>query len=174
MKKHFILLASLILFSCSTNKYLLTDLDINKYELKKFISDKVRDHEINKNPVVVLNEKKLTKNELKNLNISSNQISSLSVIKKGNSQMNEIYGNESVNGIIMISTNFEKSKFNKRYSEKSKVLFILDGKIISEVEMKKIKKESIESLTVIKDQKEISKYTEKYYAGIIIIKLKKD
>ena len=56
----------------------------------------------------------------------------------------------------------------------SKILYIVDGKILSESKLKKLDTNKIDSLTVIKDKKEVSKYTKKKYDGEIVIVMKKN
>ena len=55
----------------------------------------------------------------------------------------------------------------------SNVLYILDGKEIDKTILKSIEPNSIKSINVIKDKKEIKKYTTKTYEGVIVIHLKK-
>lgn len=173
MKKILILSVSILLFNCSSNKYLLSDQRPKKNELKEFISKLINEGKIEKNPVILLNEKALTQNELKNLKILSSDISKMSVIKKGNTQMIAIYGENSLNGIVMIETKPKELRYHNS-SSKSKILYIVDGKIISEGKLKKLDRNKIESLTVIKDKKKVSKYTKKKYDGVILIVMKKN
>jgi hypothetical protein len=172
MKKILILSLSILLFNCSSNKYLLSDRSYKKNELKNFISKLINEGKIEKNPVILLNEKVLTKKEIKNIKILSSDISKMSVIKKGNTQMVEVYGKKSLNGIVLVETKSKDFRY-RHSSNKSKILYIVDGKIISVDKLKKLDKNKIDSLTVIKDKKEVSKYTEKEYDGIIIIVMKK-
>lgn len=54
-----------------------------------------------------------------------------------------------------------------------KVLFLIDGKEISEEDLEKIDPNDIEEITVIKNKELISNYTTEDYDGVVIIKLKK-
>lgn len=173
MKKILIISLSILLFNCSSNKYLLSDNSSKKNELKEFVSKLIHEGKIEKNPVILLNEKVLTQNELKNLKILSSDISKMSVIKKGNAQMIEIYGKNSLNGIVMVETKPKELRYHNP-SSKSKILYIVDGKILSESKLKKLDTNKIDSLTVIKDKKEVSKYTKKKYDGVIVIVMKKN
>ena len=58
-----------------------------------------------------------------------------------------------------------KKKSNDKISEKN-ILYLVDGKEVSSEYIKK-------SVTVIKGEKDIKKYTDKKYEGVIIIELKK-
>lgn len=53
------------------------------------------------------------------------------------------------------------------------VLFIVDGKELTNSNLKSIDPNTIESINVIKNKLEIRNYTYKDYDGVIVIKLKK-
>lgn len=53
------------------------------------------------------------------------------------------------------------------------ILYFIDGKEVSANEIKKLDTDKIDSITVLKDQKEVAKHTNKKYDGIVMIKLKK-
>lgn len=173
MKKLILVLCSALLFSCSAKKKVVNDYKDQKDTLSEFIVDRIKSGDINKEHLILLNEKKLSEEEVKNLKLSNDQIEKLSVIKKGNSQMIEIYGKGSENGIIMITTKREEQKEMIPF-KKSKILYILDGKIVRESVLKILSPNDIESINVIKDKKEVAKYTDKSYDGVIIIKMKKN
>jgi len=84
----------------------------------------------------------------------------------------EIYGNSGKDGVVLIITNEIQEKSAVTSSE-NKILFIVDGKQISQSESDMLVPENIESLEVIKEKKGIKKYTKKNYDGVVIIKLKK-
>lgn len=54
-----------------------------------------------------------------------------------------------------------------------KVLFILDGKHVSEEEFRKISPSDIDNITVLKGKERISRYTDKDYDGVILVTSKK-
>ena len=89
-----------------------------------------------------------------------------------NPQMVDIYGKQSLNGVLLIETKPFEEKAVKTISE-SKVLILLNGKKITETELEKINPDEVESVNVIKDKEEIAKYTSDQYDGILIIKLKR-
>lgn len=66
----------------------------------------------------------------------------------------------------------EKEKFTIG-DNASRILIVLDDKIISQAEMQALKSEEIESFKVHKDKEEIAKYSSENYDGVIVIKLKK-
>lgn len=65
-----------------------------------------------------------------------------------------------------------KKKSNDKISEKN-ILYLVDGKEVSSEYIKKLNTNKIKSVTVIKGEKDIKKYTDKKYEGVIIIELKK-
>lgn len=69
----------------------------------------------------------------------------------------------------------EKSiELNKETEKKPVVLYIVDGKKVTAKEISRISPDDIEIITVIKNDKEILKYTtDKKYEGVILIKMKK-
>lgn len=65
-----------------------------------------------------------------------------------------------------------QEKSTKSISE-SKALFLVDGKVFAQEEIEKIEPNDIDTITVIKDKKEIEKYTTDNYDGVVIIEMKK-
>lgn len=64
-------------------------------------------------------------------------------------------------------------KSDKEKIEDKKILYIVDGKEVPSSFIKSIDTADIESVTVIKGEKDVAKYTDKKYDGVIIIKMKK-
>jgi hypothetical protein len=73
---------------------------------------------------------------------------------------------------IVVNEKVITKKYDNEISNKN-ILYLIDGKEVSANDIKKIKPRNIASMDVIKDQKEIAKYTDKIYDGVIIIKMKK-
>lgn len=65
-----------------------------------------------------------------------------------------------------------EKKSNDKISEKN-ILYLVDGKEVSSEYIKNLSTDKIKSVTVIKGEKDIKKYTNKEYEGVIIIELKK-
>lgn len=82
---------------------------------------------------------------------------------------------ENANPPETLKSSFEL-KTSEAKSEKNfvdnKILYVQDGKSISEAEVNLINPSAIESMNVIKDKKEIAKYTQGDFDGVIIIKMK--
>lgn len=64
-----------------------------------------------------------------------------------------------------------KSKTEK--IEDKNILYLVDGKEVDSEFIKTLSPQYIESVTVIKGEKDVAKYTDKKCDGIIIIKMKK-
>lgn len=64
-------------------------------------------------------------------------------------------------------------KSDKEKIEDKNILYLVDGKEVPSSFIKNIDTVDIESVTVIKGEKDVAKYTDKKYDGIIIIKMKK-
>lgn len=73
---------------------------------------------------------------------------------------------------IVVNEKVISKKYDTNISNKN-ILYLVDGKEVFGNDIKKINTENIASLNVIKEPKEITKYTDKKYEGVISIKLKK-
>jgi len=154
--------------SCSSKKYVLTGKTSQNKRLVQLVTKLKVEDKINNKPMILVNEKVMSKKELKKLTFSNSDILEISVIEKGKKEMVEIYGENSLNGIIMIEIKPPSKKISKK-----NILFIVDGKTVTAAIAEKLDKDKIDEITIIKGKKSVSKYTDKKYDGIIIIKLKK-
>ena len=73
---------------------------------------------------------------------------------------------------IIVNEEVITKKYNTESSNQN-ILYLIDGKEVSANDIKKLEPNNIDSITVLKDQKEVAKHTDKKYDGIIMIKLKK-
>ncbi|WP_091894906.1 hypothetical protein [Polaribacter sp. KT25b] len=73
---------------------------------------------------------------------------------------------------IIVNEKVVTKKYDNHNLDKN-ILYLIDGKEVSANDIKKLKPENIASLNVIKNKKEVAKYTNKKINGVIIIKLKK-
>ena len=172
MKNLFLIIFGLLTLSGFSQVYLLADENSDKTMVADFIQKSIAEKKLKKNPVIVVNERVLKDNELDKLNFYKSDILEFSLIAMDNPQMVDIYGEQSLNGVLLIETKPFQEKAAKSISD-SKVLFLLNDKPITQAELEKINHDSIESVDVIKDKKEIAKYTTDEYDGVVIIKLKK-
>ncbi len=110
------------------------------------------------NPLVILDGKEYIGN-LENLNPET--IESISVLKDKESISR--YGEKGKNGVIVVTS---------KNTDATKPLIILDGKEYLK-DINEINPESIESISVLKDEKATSQYGEKGKNGVILITSKK-
>ncbi|MEP6681686.1 MAG: N-acetylmuramoyl-L-alanine amidase [Parafilimonas sp.] len=90
----------------------------------------------------------------------------------------ELMAKNILQGIAMYANNsFDRSKLyqlqNTNGKDTTSPLYVLDGKIISEAEMKKIDAATIESINILKDKTATDKYGDKGKIGVVEIILKK-
>ena len=137
-----------------------------------FIEKSIAEKKLKKNPVIVVNERVLKDDQLDKFNFYKSDILEFSLIAMDNAQMTEIYGEQSLNGVLLIETKPFQERAAKSISD-SKVLILLNGKQITEIELEMINPDDVESVDVIKDKEEMAKFTSDHYDGILIIKLKK-
>tara|TARA_B100000949_G_C14070585_1_gene361617 strand:- start:65 stop:589 length:525 start_codon:yes stop_codon:yes gene_type:complete len=172
MRKLLLIIFGFLTFNGFSQDYLLADENSDKTMIADFIEKSIAEKKLKKNPVIVVNERVLKDNELDKLNFYKSDILEFSLMEMDNPQMVDIYGKQSLNGVLLIETKPFEEKAVKTISE-SKVLILLNGKKITETELEKINPDEVESVNVIKDKEEIAKYTSDQYDGILIIKLKR-
>jgi len=108
----------------------------------------------------------------KQMALNPNKIENISVLKGASAIA--LYGNKAENGAIIITSknkdsNHLESIRIKGNSGKNAPLYILDGKRINGKKLKKINKDTIESIQVYKDNIAIEKFGEKAKNGVVII-----
>jgi hypothetical protein len=74
----------------------------------------------------------------------------------------------------LLSRKLQSSQKKIKPHHKSNVLYLVDGKEIPAASLEKIAPEKIKSVSVIKEEKKVLKYTDKKYDGVILIELKKE
>ena len=161
-----ILLFSNFLFSQNESQE-----NIDNY-IYKIISDLEKENKVTDNPVIVINEIVYKERSWDTLSFSKFDIESISIIHKNQKDLVEVYGEQSINGVILIEAKPFDQKIKEEYEGDSNVLFIINGKEISNSKAKKINHDSIAQIQVIKNKDSIIKYTSKEVQGIIKITLK--
>jgi len=116
------------------------------------------------NALFVINGQVVSKKEADK--IDPDQLSSINVLK--DKSATDKYGDKGKDGVVEITL----KKSDKATSLPNNVLYVLDGKIISEAEMKEIDEKSIESINVLKDKNATDKYGDKGKNGVVEINLK--
>lgn len=125
-------------------------------------------HEIESQPLFILDDKIITSDDLNSPNLDPTQIAKIKVIKPKNAI--EQYGEQGKNGVVIITS---KEKENQLFSDKP--LFVLDGEIIAQADFSidGLDQNNIESLQVVKGKPAIDQYGEKGRNGVILITTKK-
>lgn len=144
--------------------------EITKTQLIDFIEESINADKIAHNPLVVLDEQIIL--DVEGLNDDQKFFGRLSIIEKGNKGMTDIYGENAINGIILIESMPELPDEKSIEISNSKVLFFIGDKEVPEMELKKLDPNTILNVQVIKTKEEISKQTDKDCDGIVIINLK--
>lgn len=172
MRNLFLILFGFLTFTGFAQDYLLADENSDKNMIADFIEKSIAEKKLKKNPVIVVNERVLKDGELDKLNFYKSDIIEFNIIAMDNPQMEGIYGKQSLNGVLLIETKPFQERAAKSISD-SKVLILLNEKPITEAELEKINPNEVESVNVVKDKNEISKYTSDKVDGVLIITMKK-
>ncbi len=172
MKNLFLILFGFLTLSGFSQQYLLADENSDKNMLAEFIQKSIAENKLNENPVVVLNKRVLKGQELDKFNFYKSDILDISLVAKDNPQVVDIYGKQSLNGVLLIETKPFQERAVKSISD-SKVLYLLNEKPVTVAELEGINPDEIESVHVVKNKSEISKYTSDKVDGVIIIIMKK-
>ncbi|MBC7615912.1 MAG: TonB-dependent receptor plug domain-containing protein, partial [Pedobacter sp.] len=96
--------------------------------------------------------------------LNPNQIESITVLKDAPSTAK--YGPEGKNGVILIAT--------KNPTVKQEPMYILDGKVMENSEIKWLDPNKIQSINVLKDASALTEYGPEATNGVIVITTKKD
>lgn len=168
----------LMVSSCTSNRYVLSDSNEDKDFLKQQINVYKKTQGISNKPIIVLDGKPYRySHELKEepLGISKSDIKEISILKKEVGK--RIYGELAEVGVLLITTKKDEEPISKPndfegYDQK-KILFIVDGKIVEKSFALSLNPNDVEELTVIKKKENILEYTSEDYDGVIIIVLKK-
>jgi hypothetical protein len=172
MRNFFLIIFGFLTFNGFAQQYLLADENSDKNMIADFIQKSIAEKKLKKNPVIVVNERVLKDDQLDKLNFYKSEILEFSLIAMDNPQMEGIYGKQSLNGVVLIETKPFQERAAKTISD-SKVLYLLNDKPITQAELEKINPDKIKSVDVIKNEKEILKYTSEKVDGVVIIKMKK-
>ena len=99
-----IVLALLLSTNLFSQKYLLKDQGEKRLVLTKMIDLNIKEDKLDKNPVIVINERVIPKEKQSLFSFKASDILEVSIIAKGNEQMVIIYGEQSINGVVLIET----------------------------------------------------------------------
>jgi len=170
MKKFFVIILSLVILgSCSSKRYLLSDNNADKSFLVNTLKEAKSKGLISKKPIVVVDGVPYRyEHELKRspLGFSKSEIMHIEILKRDVGI--SIYGDFAKDGVVVITTNRNQKPFDE-----SKILILLEDKTITMQELESMDPNDIESIEVIKNKEIIKNYTSKDYDGVIIINRKK-
>lgn len=166
--------------------------DVNNIEYKPSIrsANSLNDLEDDARPLIILDGKEM----IEMSEIDHTEIHSMTVLKDKSAV--SIYGDNGVNGVILITTKEAKSKEsvytdvtiyddnnkdglklktdgNLDFGEENPPIYFVDEKETSQEEVEKIDPSTIQSIEVIKGKPAKEKYGKKGKDGVILIKLKK-
>lgn len=172
----------LVLFNCSSNRYVLTDENDDKDFLKEKIKEFEKVEGISNKPIIVVDGKPYRyTHELKEakLELSKADIKKISVLKKETGI--RIYGDYAEGGVIVISKFDSTDKKLDKEEEESlatlakngKVLFFINGIEATEEDIQKIDPNDVETVEVLKGEAARKLFPDKDLDGVIYIKTKK-
>ncbi|EPR73862.1 Regulatory sensor-transducer, BlaR1/MecR1 family [Winogradskyella psychrotolerans RS-3] len=126
----------------------------------------------NPKPLLIVNGKPTLSSYLKTIN--PNDIESMTVLK-GEDALNA-YGKKGQNGVIVLTTksnnplkeSYKNTDTNAQFPKEDNLLYILDGKEISKSDLTKVyTKETVSSISVLKEKEAKEKYGEKGTNGVV-------
>lgn len=131
----------------------------------------VRGFDGKKNPLVIVDGKKITHDEFQE--IKPENIESVSVLK--NKSAVDVYGEEGKDGVILITTKKKPIIRSNDNVNLDGVLIVIDGeKMDSDFKLSSIIPEEIESISVLKNKSAVDLYGEEGANGVVIIEKKRD
>ncbi len=172
MKKITLLFLLVISYAGFAQQYLLKDDNTDKNFISNFIAKNIEEGNITSTPLILLNNKTLSEEELDQFNFYRNDIAAMSAFDRDNKKMVEVYGNKAINGVIIIDTE-SRQKEDEKSIVNSKVLYLVDGKEASDEDIEKLLPDLIDTIQIIKDKKAMTAYNAAHYDRIVLITLKK-
>ncbi|GET22102.1 hypothetical protein [Prolixibacter denitrificans] len=178
MKKILLILIVAMMAGCTSNRYLLTDNNKNNKYLVNRINELKKEGKITDKPLLMVDDSVISPESLKAypLPLSSTDIAQIDFLPKNSEKAINIYGEKGKNGVVTILTKKHQAYLQQKAIQpqpKGKVLYLVDGLQMTLDNLKKIDKNSIESISVITDKNSIRKYTSGDYNQAVMIKLKK-
>ena len=170
MKIFKLLILSLLLCSCGSNKYLLNDL--NKTDQKhiiEFISQKNKAEDLGKKPLVIIDGKPFINKH--KLNFSQENIEKIDVISKKSSLGKLVWGEHASDGVILIMTNLVPKKEPKDAND-SDIMYFIDGIKVDASKIKNIDNNDIQTLQIFKSNNRFLLFDGTELDGFIFITMK--
>ncbi|QXP70702.1 hypothetical protein H0I29_00960 [Polaribacter sp. R2A056_3_33] len=160
-----ILILFLILVSISCDKK-----KPEKTYLANYIDSLKTEYSLTENPLLVIDG---VGTHYESMNdgwflIKKEDISSLKYIKKGETK---IYGSKDINGVVLLTTKLQELQTGNKNSIK-KTLYVLDGKIVTYEDYKKIDQSKVIGIGTITEQSAIKEFTSDNYDELIYVSTK--
>ncbi|MEE9364068.1 MAG: M56 family metallopeptidase [Cellulophaga sp.] len=118
-----------------------------------------------KDPIYILNGKKITKKELEK--VSTTSIKSINVLK--GKEAVKLHGKNAKGGVVIITSKLKSSPKEKFNLNKDKALYIIDGK---EAKSTSVNPDQIKDVNVLKGKAATDEYGDKGKNGVLVIRTK--
>ena len=162
--KHLILLLIFLCISCNQKKS-------DKTYLANYINSVKVDNSLTENPLLIIDGYAV---EYETMNdgwflLLEDDISNVKYLNKESAE--KIYSGKGKNGVVLLTTRLHEKQIANTKSDK-KTLYVLDGKIISVDEYKKIDQSKIIGIGTITEQSAIKEFTSDNYDELIYVSTK--
>jgi len=114
----------------------------------------------------------------KHVALSKSEVKHIDFLPKNSETALKIYGESGRGGVILVTTSYAKTraplKIKKNESVNgSKVIYVVDGKVVEKENVQNISKDEIATMDILKQKEAIKVYTQEDCEGVILITLKK-
>lgn len=174
MLKWLVYILPVLLAACSHAPYQLADNGKDKNYLIRYIANLEKKGEMTDRPLLIIDGFVHTYEELKEgpIPLRREDISQVDHLGIGSEAAINIYGEMGREGVLLVRTRRSENASDQSADE-SHVLILVGNRPVSPQELDQIDPDDIEEIEVIKNQREIKKYTEEDYDGVVIIRMKK-
>ena len=158
--KKIVLLLILVCFSCNNKTQ-------KKTYLANYIDSLKTEYSLTENPLLIIDGVGAHYESMNDgwFLLRKEDISSLKYIKKGETK---IYGSKDINGVVLLTTILNELQSGNENSNK-KTLYVLDGKIISYEEYKKINQSKVIGIGTITEKNAIKEFSPDDYDEVIYV-----
>lgn len=139
-----------------------------------YISKAAKARQITDSPLLVIDGFAISYSDYlaRERRLSNADVKQIELLPKKSKTAITVYGDRAKGGVLLIMTSHARTQ-SKQSVDKSKVLFLLEGKEITMKELEQLNPNDIESIEVIKDSTAVRKITEDDYEGVVKINMKK-
>lgn len=178
MKKILLILIVAMMAGCTSNRYLLNDNNQNKKYLVNYIHELNKEGKVSGTPLFMIDDSVVGVESLKAnpLPFSSADIAQIDFLPKNSEKAMNIYGEKAKNGVITVLTKKYQASLQKKAIQPQSdrnILYVVDGLKTTLETVRKLDKNSIESIDVLNGKNSIRKYASGDYSQAVLIKLKK-